>query len=347
MLTFSQFLQYVTGSAPIAVAVILTLCVIFVNGWTDAPNAVATCVMTRCMRPRAAILMAAVCNFAGVFVMSAISPKVAMTIRNMVDFGSDSAAASRALCAALFSIVVWAVLAWAFGIPTSESHALIAGLSGAAMALTGARAIVWQEWVKVLYGLLLSVLAGAALGYTVCRTVLYLCRSRSKRATAPFFTGAQIFGAAAAAFMHGAQDGQKFMGVLLLAVFLSSSTDVAAAELPVWLMLLCSAVMGLGTSLGGKKIIKSVGRDMVRLEKYQGFAADTASAGCLLLATLLGLPVSTTHVKTSAILGVGAVRGRTAVNFGTVGRMALTWILTFPGCGVIGFFSAKLFGAFL
>ena len=137
------------------------------------------------------------------------------------------------------------------------------------------------------------------------------------------------------------------MGVLLLAVFLSSGTDVAAAELPVWLMLLCSAVMGLGTSLGGKKIIKSVGRDMVRLEKYQGFAADTASAGCLLLATLLGLPVSTTHVKTSAILGVGAVRGRTAVNFGTVGRMALTWILTFPGCGVIGFFSAKLFGVFL
>ena len=145
-------------------------------------------------------------------------------------------------------------------------------------------------------------------------------------------------------FMHGAQDGQKFIGVLLLGIVLANGGEnTSGIQLPVWIMLLCSLVMGVGTSVGGKKIIKSVGMDMVRLEKYQGFSADIASAFCLLLSSVFGIPVSTTHTKTTAIMGVGAVKRISAVNFKVVKEMVLTWVLTFPGCGLIGFLMAKLF----
>ena len=149
-------------------------------------------------------------------------------------------------------------------------------------------------------------------------------------------------------FMHGAQDGQKFIGVLFLGVaFCNGQPSVENMLIPVWLMLLCSVVMGVGTSVGGEKIIKSVGMDMVKLEKYQGFSADLSSSLCILLATLTGIPVSTTHVKTSAIMGVGAVKRLSAINFGVVKNMMLTWVFTFPGCGLISFVMAKLFLLFL
>ena len=145
-------------------------------------------------------------------------------------------------------------------------------------------------------------------------------------------------------FMHGAQDGQKFMGVILLSLFLiNGQSSGAAVKMPVWLMLLCSIVMGLGTSIGGKKIIKSVGMDMVKLEKYQGFSADIAASISLLFSSVFGIPVSTTHAKTTAIMGVGAVKRLSAINFSVVKEMMLTWILTFPGCGLIGFLMTKLF----
>ena len=146
--------------------------------------------------------------------------------------------------------------------------------------------------------------------------------------------------------MHGAQDGQKFMGVILLSILLANgqNTSVSVA-MPVWLMLLCSIVMGLGTSIGGKKIIKSVGMDMVKLEKYQGFSADIAASLCLFFSSTFGIPVSTTHAKTTAIMGVGAVKRISAINFSVVKEMVLTWVLTFPGCGLIGFIMAKIFMA--
>lgn len=146
--------------------------------------------------------------------------------------------------------------------------------------------------------------------------------------------------------MHGAQDGQKFIGVLFLGMaFCNGQSSVEGMEIPVWLMLLCSAVMGIGTSIGGEKIIKSVGMDMVKIEKFQGFSADLAGAFCLLLSSVFGIPVSTTHTKTSAIMGVGAVKRLSAINFGVVKDMMLTWVFTFPGCGLISFVIAKLFMA--
>lgn len=344
-LTFQYFWQALTANPLLALAVLLTLGVILVNGWTDAPNAIATCVVTRCMSARGAIMMAAVFNFLGVYLMSMFNATVAETITKMVDFGDNSHEAIVALSGALFAIVVWATLAWKFGIPTSESHALIAGLTGGAIALHGGlEGVNGSEWVKVLYGLVISVILGFVLGYIVCKIVVFLFRNIERRKTEGLFRWAQIFGAACMSFMHGAQDGQKFMGVILLSLFLiNGQSSGAAVQMPTWLMLLCSAVMALGTSIGGKKIIKSVGMDMVKLEKYQGFSADIAASISLLISSVFGIPVSTTHAKTTAIMGVGAVKRISAINFSVVKEMMLTWILTFPGCGLIGFLMTKLF----
>lgn len=344
-ITFMYFLEQMGQHPMLLISVLLTLGVIFVNGWTDAPNAIATCVSTRCIDVDMAILMAAVCNFLGVMVMSVVNSKVAMTIKNMVNFGGNNQDALVALCAAMAAIVIWAIGAWYFGIPTSESHALIAGLSGAAIALQGGMdGINAAEWIKVIYGLFLSTVAGFVVGYLICKGIGILFGKCDRRKTNSFFTGAQIFGGAAMAFMHGAQDGQKFMGVLLLGLFLVNGQDnTTGAILPVWMMVLCSVVMGLGTSVGGKKIIKSVGMDMVKLEKYQGFSADIAAAFGIFLSTVFGIPVSTTHMKTTAIMGVGAVKRLSAINYKVVLDMVLTWVLTFPGCGLIGYVMAKLF----
>ena len=343
--SLSYIVQEAAGNPMLMITMLLTLGVIFVNGWTDAPNAIATCVTTRCLKPRTAILMSAAFNFLGVFIMTQINSAVASTISNMVDFGENTQHATVALCAALLSIVVYSVTASVFGIPTSESHSLIAGLSGAAIAIQqGIGGINGSEWVKVLYGLVLSLVLGFATGWIVCKLITIICQNVDRRVSNRYFGYAQIAGAAAMSFMHGAQDGQKFIGVLFLGVaFANGQNSVSGMEIPVWLMLLCSIVMGLGTSVGGEKIIKSVGMDMVKLERYQGFAADLSGALCLLYSSVFGIPVSTTHTKTSAIMGVGAVKRISAINFGVVKDMMLTWIFTFPGCGVISFVMAKIF----
>ena len=345
--SLSNFISMMFSSPIMLITVLLTLGVIFVNGWTDAPNAIATCIGTRCMNVRSAIMMSAVFNFLGVLIMTHINSSVASTISNMVDFGGNTHEALIALCAALFSIVVYSTGASFLGIPTSESHSLFAGLTGAAIAIhNGAEGVNMGEWVKVLYGLVASLLLGFAIGWGVCRLLTIICAKMDRRRTNGVFKYGQIFGAAAMSFMHGAQDGQKFIGVLFLGLaFSNGESSVHGMEIPVWLMLLCSVVMALGTSVGGEKIIKSVGMDMVKLEKYQGFAADVSAAVCLLISSLFGIPVSTTHTKTSAIMGVGAVKRLSAINFGVVKDMVLTWVFTFPGCGLISFVMAKLFMA--
>ena len=346
--SFWLFWDQMMENPLLLIAVVLTLGVILVNGWTDAPNAIATCVVTRCLSPRLAILMAAVFNFLGVFIMSIVNSTVAQTITKMVDFGTNSHEAIVALSAALFAIVLWAILAWVFGIPTSESHALIAGLTGGAIALHGGlQGVNGAEWVKVIYGLVISVFLGFFLGFIICRIVVMIFRNVQRNKTEKFFRFAQIGGAAAMSFMHGAQDGQKFMGVILLSILLvnGQSAENVSMEMPIWLMAICSIVMGVGTSIGGKKIIKSVGMDMVKLEKYQGFSADVAASVSLLISSVFGIPVSTTHAKTTSIMGVGAVRRVSAINFSVVKEMAVTWILTFPGCGLIGFIMTKIFMA--
>ena len=332
------------ASSALIVTFVLTLGVVFVNGWTDAPNAIATCITTRAIKPGKAVVLSAVFNFMGLVIMTLFNHTVALTIAGMAEFGNGPNAAA-ALCAALVSVIVWAVLAWGFGIPTSESHAIIAGLSGAAIAAEGGlSAINGQEWIKVIYGLILSILLGCTSGFLFTKIIKIIFKNTDKRKTSGFFGKAQILGGAAMSFMHGAQDGQKFIGVMLLGSMIAKGESLPqTAEIPMILIVICSIVMSLGTLAGGYRIIKAVGMNMARLEGYQGFAADLAASFCLFVSSLSGIPVSTTHTKTAAIMGAGAAKRLSSLNFGVVGNMVLAWVFTFPCCGFIGYVAAKLF----
>lgn len=342
---WATFVAQLMSNPVLVVVTLLNIGVIIVNGATDAPNAIATVVSTRAMRPRAAIIMAAICNFVGLFVVSLFTAAVAATIFNMVDFGGNSGHALVALMAAMVAIIVWGTAAWYFGIPTSQSHSLIAGLTGAAIALQGGLgAINGGEWIKVIYGILLSTLLGFILGWVNSKVIVRIFRDTDRNKSAAAFRRAQILSGAGVAFMHGAQDGQKFMSIFVLAITLATGLGQAdQMSLPVWLMLLCALNMGIGTAAGGERIIKSVGMDMVKLEPFQGFAASLATFFCLMLSTFAGLPVSTTHTNTTAIMGVGAAKRKSAVKWSIAIDMVKTWVLTFPGCGLLGFAFAHLF----
>lgn len=341
-----MFLNELLANPILLVVSLLNIGVIIVNGATDAPNAIATAVSTRAMKTRHAILMAAICNFVGLVVISLISSAIAQTIFGMVDFGGDSHTAIVALMAAMVAIIVWGVAAWYFGIPTSQSHSLIAGLTGAAIALMGSfDAINWSEWIKVIYGILLSTFMGFALGWIFYRLIKRIFANANRQRANAFFRWAQVIAGAGVAFMHGAQDGQKFMSIFMLAIIMAAGLDASSGDmvLPIWLMLICALAMGFGTAVGGERIIKNVGVDMVKLEAFQGFAASLSTCFSLLVATFGGLPVSTTHTNTTAIMGVGASKNPKGVKWSIAIDMVKTWVLTFPGCGLLGFAFAKIF----
>ena len=341
-LSFFDFLAQAGREPALLITALLTLAVLVVNGWTDAPNAIAGAVVTGALPFRRAVALAAVCNFLGVLCVTSVNASVADTVYSLASFGGGSRAALAALCAAMAAVVLWAALAWCFGIPTSESHALAAGVSGAAVALEGSFSCLrWDSWGKVLLGLLLSALAGFGAGRLAAR------RLRTVKVSYRTLLGAQSPGAALAAFLHGAQDGQKFLGIFLLGAALARGQGEQSSPLiPLWLMALCAGFMALGTLMGGRRIIDRVGREMVSLGPREGLAADLGSIACLLGATALGLPVSTTHTRTCALLGVGSAGGG-RVDRRVAGEVALAWLLTFPGCGAVGYWSARLFLAVL
>ncbi len=328
---------------PVLIAVISLVCAsIFVNGWTDAPNAITTVVSTRVLSPKVAIALAAVFNLLGVLFMGTA---VAETIGNIITLtpGRD---ALLTLAAAQVSIVAWAVGAWKFGIPTSESHALVAGLSGAALAGGGLSSISWAEWQKVLLGLAISSVMGFGSGWLVTSIVAKVFGNMKKRAANRLFSTGQVVSASAMAFSHGAQDGQKFMGVLAFALMLGGRMKAEGEfAVPVWIMVFCSLLMALGTSVGGRRIIKTMGMDMVKIEKYQGFSAEIGASVCMIGATVFGIPLSTTNTKGTAIMGAAAARRVSNVNWTVVKDMFTAWILTFPCCALIGYFTALLLRA--
>ena len=323
-------------SQPASPALLLTaglaVAVLLVNGWTDAPNAIAGAVATGALPFRRAVVLAAVCNFLGVLCVTSVNASVAETIYSIARFGGGTRAAGLALCAAMLAVVLWATLAWRFGIPTSESHALVAGLSGAAVALEGDLSCIrWDCWGRVLLGMALSALAGFWAGRWALQGVDSVKLSRHTALLA------QVPGTACVAFLHGAQDGQKFLGIFLLGLSLARGEGGRALpSIPLWLVVLCAAGMALGTLMGGRRIIDRVGRDMVSLGPREGLAADLGNLVCLLGATWLGLPVSTTHTRTAALLGVG-VAGGGPVRWEVARGIALAWALTFPACMALGY----------
>lgn len=337
-------LSAVAGDPVLGVIIVLCLGATIVNGATDAPNAIATVVGTRAMGSNSAIAMAAVFNFLGLVAVTSISTAVAGTIFGMVDFDGDNHAALVALAAAMVAIIVWGVAAWALGIPTSQSHSLIAGITGAAIALQGGLGGVnGAEWIKVVYGLVISTCLGFGCGWLFTRIIKLICQGMKRGRVNTFFKWAQIIAGAGVAFLHGAQDGQKFLSLCMLGVMLGVCGTASMDGFPLWMIVLVSLVMSLGTAVGGRKIIKSVGMNMVKMEQYQGFAACLSACFCIALATFTGMPVSTTHTKTTAIMGVGAEKRLRAVKWNLAGSMVLTWVLTFPGCGLLAFIFTHLF----
>lgn len=311
---------------------ILVLAVVAVNGWTDAPNAIATAVCTGALPFLRAVILAALCNLLGLVCVTALNASVAETLFTIADFGTHTQAARSALCAGLCAVILWSGTAWRFGIPTSESHGLAAAVTGAALALPGGT-VHYESWCRILLGLVLSLVLGWS-GGRLWQIVLNVARPSNS-----LCRRGQAGGAAVMSFLHGAQDGQKCLGILALGLSLTPPASYQTSfYVPPGLALLCAGVMAAGTALGGRKIIDTVGREMVCLNPRQGLAADLGGGACLLLCTLLGLPVSTTHAKTASILGAGSLAsGKVA------GQIALTWLFTFPGCGLLGFFLAKLF----
>ncbi|NCD08065.1 MAG: inorganic phosphate transporter [Negativicutes bacterium] len=341
-ISFADFIYKISSNYTFLLIVIITLGVIVVNGLTVAPNAIVTCVSTRSLSLGKAIILAATFNFLGVFVMTYLNSRVAQTVFKMADFGGKEHSSLIALCAAMIATVTWCVAAWKLGLPTSEGHALIASMSGAAIALQhGFDGINFSEWVKVIYGLFFSIWAGFSAGYIIERITVHLFRNIERRKATSLLVNAQISAAASLSFMHGAQDGQKFMAVMLLGIFLvNGGQSIPEFNIPLWVMLLCSSLMAAGTVIGGQKIIKKIGMDMVKFEPYQGFAADTAASACLFIASSFGLPVSTVHTKTTAMLGVGVARRVSYVKWGIVQDLVLTWLLTLPGCCLLGYLTA-------
>lgn len=344
MLSLAELLTLAGQNPLLAIAMLLVASSIFINGSTDAANAIAEAVGTRSISFGGAVILGVICNFVGLVGATLLSTAVADTIGHMVDFGGDSHAALVALCAAMVSIVVWGGVAWAFGIPTSESHALIAGLSGAAIAVQGGPAgINVGEWMKVIYGLVFSTVLGFILGWALTKFVRWLFADEPYRETNDFMSKVQVVGAAFGALMHGAQDGQKFMATAALSIMLATGQTITDGGYPLWLMLGCAALMAAGTAVGGKKIVQTVGSKMVPMEKYQGAAASLSAGISLLLATFGGMPVSTTHTKTASIMGAGAAKSTRQVSWSVARDMVMTWVLTFPGCGIIGYILAWIF----
>lgn len=321
-------------SIGLVVVCLLVLGAEFVNGWTDAPNAIATVVSTRALSPGQAVAMASIMNLLGVLSGTAVATTIGKGIvrADVLDLTT--------IGGSVVGLIIWSTLTAKWGIPTSESHALVAGLAGAGLATAGTDVLLWEGWSKVLLGLAFSTFLGFFGGLLIMTAVYWLFRKAVPGKTKGLFRGLQIFSSAFMAFSHGSNDGQKFMGVFTMALFLGKV--IPAFEIPLWVMLLCAGVMALGTVTGGWEIIKTMGYKMTKLETHQGFSAELGAATTIEIATRFGIPLSTTHTISTSIMGVGAVRRLSAVRWGVTGELVTAWLLTFPICGAISWTIVKL-----
>jgi len=321
---------------PIFPILVLVLAAEFVNGWTDAPNAIATVVSTRVLTPYQALAMATVLNILGTMSGTAVAATIGTGIVR-----SDVITAGT-VGAAMVAIIFWSTLAWYFGLPTSESHALVSGLAGAGLAVAGPSVLLWPGWKKVIIGLGFSTLLGFGMALALMLAIYRLFAESPPGLVRRVFGRLQILSAAFMAFSHGSNDGQKFIGVFTLALLLGGI--LPEFRVPLWVILLCGITMGIGTAVGGWRIVKTLGLHLTKLEPVNGFAAETSAAVVIEVASRLGIPLSTTHTITTAIMGVGATRRFSAVRWGVGMKIVTTWILTFPVCGFIAWAVTKAIG---
>jgi inorganic phosphate transporter, PiT family len=349
--------------------IVVALVFEYINGFHDTANSIATVVSTKVLTPRQAVVLAALTNLFGAMWGTA----VAKTISSGLIDSKLVAMTSDIMICALLGAIVWNLVTWWFGLPSSSSHALIGGLCGSALAASGTNwhVIIWAQpspehwWLgkgilwKVIVPMVVSPLVGLVLGFTVM-VVLYVALQRARPlAVNRFFGRAQMVSAGAMGFMHGTNDAQKTMGIIALTLFaatkaghlkdcpdwlsfLRTSADPGKEGIALWIKITCAVVMAAGTAVGGWRIIKTLGHKMVKLHPINGFAAETSSATVILTATHLGIPVSTTHNISCAIMGVGAARRLNAIKWPVVERMIWAWMLTLPVCGLLSYCLVEL-----
>jgi len=319
---------------PVLVVLLLVLGAEFVNGFTDAPNAIATVISTRVMRAHTAIAMATVLNVIGALSGTAVAATIGKGIVKPEAIGLQTVGA------AMVGIIFWSTLAWRYGLPTSESHALVSGLAGAGLATSGPSVLLWDGWSKVLIGIGFSTFLGFAGGLFLMGLIYQVFFRSLRHRVSRVFGRLQMLSSAFMAFSHGSNDAQKFMGVFVLALVLGGTFQ--DFRIPLWVILICAGTMGLGTAFGGWRIIRTMGVRITRLEPVHGFAAETASGLVITLASVFGVPLSTTHTINTAIMGVGASRRISAVRWGVGSEIVSAWVLTFPVCGMVAWLIATV-----
>ena len=308
-----------------SLVLVIALAVVFdyINGFHDTANAIATSVATRALSPRVAVLMAAAFNFIGAFAGTAVAKTIGA---GLVD---ETTTTQTVVMAALIGAIAWNLITWYFGIPSSSSHALIGGLLGATVAAAGSGALKMDGIVnKVLIPMVTSPAIGFIVAFGLMLALYWIFRNARRKPMARIFRRLQVLSAGYMAFSHGSNDAQKTMGIITLALF--SAGVIPTIDVPPWVIVVSATALSLGTAVGGWRIMHTMGQRVVKLEPVHGFAAETTAATVLLGTATLGMPVSTTHVISSAIMGVGSARGPKGVRWGVARRILLAWVITIP-----------------
>lgn len=321
--------------------VILALSFDFINGFHDTANAIATSVSTKALRPRVAILLAAVMNFVGAMTFTGVAKTITKDIVDPFTLTNGSAV----IMAALISAIAWNLITWYYGIPSSSSHALIGSIAGAAIAAAGISSLNYKGFFKILQALIISPLIAFALGFTIYFIFKIFFKNFNLAKTNKRFRYIQIATAALQSYTHGTNDAQKAMGIITMALI--ANNYHTTTDIPFWVQFSCALAMGIGTSVGGWKIIKTVGGKIMKIRPVNGVAADLSSAFIIFGATIIHLPVSTTHVISSSILGVGASHRVRGVKWDTAKRMIITWFITLPITGAIAAITYFILGLFM
>ncbi len=319
----------------IVAIVLLALIFDFINGFHDTANAIATSVSTKALSPRNAIIIATSLNFAGALSGTAVAATIGKSIV------APEMVTASVMVAALMAAIFWNLITWYFGIPSSSSHALIGGLTGAVIAGFGFNAVLWSGFLKILAGLIIAPIVGGAMGSIVMTILFWIFKPAAPSRINNSFRKLQIISACMASFAHGSNDAQKSMGIITMVLL--GGGIIGVFDVPLWVKIVCAASMGMGTAVGGWKIIKTMGGKIFRIEPINGFAADFTSALVIYSASLLGAPVSTTHVVSSAIMGVGAAKRLKGVRWNIARQIIVAWFVTIPSSAVVAILTYNIF----
>jgi PiT family inorganic phosphate transporter len=327
----------------VVVIVALALGFDFINGFHDTANAIATSVSTRALTPRRAIILASVMNLVGALMFTGVAKTIGKDIANPLQLEHGL----TVVIATLLASIIWNLITWWYGIPSSSSHALIGALAGAAIASEGFDGIQYAGFTKIVMGLILSPIIAFAIGFVIMFILKHVFANSSPHHVNKVFRSGQVLTAAFQSFTHGTNDAQKAMGIIMMALVAARIETDMDNPIPLWVKLSAATAMALGTSIGGWKIIKTMGTKIFKIEPINGFSADLSSASVILGATMTGFPVSTTHAITSSILGVGSAKKFSSVKWSMAGRIVMTWVITIPVVGALSMLIYYVLSLFL